>query len=865
MKKIWKASLASVCAAAMLTSSLLSTAGEKKSVKAAVGADMWTTYNSFIVLQDNEDMEGGNLISPKKLSQGDELRQKGLNVDMFRGETEGAQLIVTPETRVNEYTVSVSDLVNVGDSEKKIEKENVEIFKQHYAYVGNNSAEGWNLHFATGYYPDVMIPIDGVIKNNENFIEAGKNQGFTFEVTVSADEEKYPAGTYRGTISLTMDGAVEEIPLVVRVRDITIEKSYMISTAASANSLDRAAYEMCLDYHVIPQFMPHAASSPEAFVRELRRYWDDPDFTNYEIPNYFGSGYFYKFAYAIAEACIEDGINYFERAIMYMQQVDEPHSGEYASSQIAGHHAQKASVIGALKTKYSNDADALAIISEWLQDAVNNIPFIIANDIWVVTIRAEDFDTVNQAISFANNGGRWRGEELAHEYRQVIGDLPILTYNNGGIITMGMSLPALGSSMRNLGWACSQYDIDGHLWWDIDSAMLFNPPGDANGYWTSDYYDDLNAFSNSYGHARLITPAKKYGNPDEWLPTLRLRNFRDGVDDFDLLYTLEKLYNDGLLAEHGIEAYDFDALMEWVYTQGLSSGYVYVPDDGHIVEEMRTIVMDLIELAQSDVKYVNGGVAFNGTKATFSFYADADKVTVNGETVSGLNNRYDYTIANINTTPRVNVVIEKDGKTYNFSAAVFEFGELKSAFDVNGMTAANVTNFVASSPAGGIASTDVPAGTVTFDQASKKVTFNIQSAYGYDVIQSMDYVPQFTLNETFFGVDNIFDLYYVSMKIRIKFTNPPVRSSDQQAVDFVPLYLSYVSGYSSTTFGNFIFDYVEDGWCERTIVFKIDRAAISDATSINFCFMSYHSDMFNMGATVEISDVYFTLYQHQVQ
>ena len=131
MKKFLKASLAGVFAATMLSSSILPTVGAKKSVKADVGANLWTTHNSFIVLQDNADMKGNDLVSPAVLAQGEELKQTGLNVDMFRGETEGAQLIVTPESRVNAYTVSVSDLVNTADSSKKIESGNVEIFKQH--------------------------------------------------------------------------------------------------------------------------------------------------------------------------------------------------------------------------------------------------------------------------------------------------------------------------------------------------------------------------------------------------------------------------------------------------------------------------------------------------------------------------------------------------------------------------------------------------------------------------------------------------------------------------------------------------------------------------------------------------------------
>lgn len=864
MKKIVKSAIATACAAALFSSVFTPVGAEREVGVAANGPTLWSTYNSYVVLQDPEDMQGGQIVSPTVLASGDDLLSEGLSVDMYQGESEGAQLVITPKTNVAAFNATASDLKRVG-GEEKISAENVRIYKQHYAYVGYKEGSSANLneYIPFGMYPDMLLPMEAAVRAGENTIEAGKNQALTVDVTVGADEG-LPAGNYKGEITLTIDGSEQKIPLNVRLRDIVKERSYMISTAASAGGLSRKGYEMLLDYHICPQFMPQAASSPEDFVRELRRYWNDPNFTNYEIPNTQLQN-FYQFARAIALASIEDEVNYFERAVMYMQNVDEPHDGEYAASIVKPYITAKTTLCNELKKEL--------VGYDYVKEGIMNIPFIIANDNWYKTLRAEDFNTdENPCISFACAiGSMFKGEEVLFEYVEEAKDSPILCYANGAFPHFGMALPSPSGSMRLLGWSCARWNLDGHLWWDIDCTQLFNPVGEQNAYYSRDYYNDLNSFAASFGDGSVMYPAKYYGEADEWYASIRMQNYRDGADDFDLLVMLEKAYEDGLLDKYGLaDDYDFDDLLEWVYQKGLSTTATYYADDGSVAVEMRKTIMDLLELASSPLSFVNGGVSFEGAKATYTFYADAKEVKADGKTVSGLNGEYKVVLEDVNTNPSFSIVLtDKNGEQYTFEASVFEYGKLYNAFEVSGVTAENVTSFAASSPEGGASKTAVPAGTVTYNESTKTLSFKVESATGYSVKDSIDYSPEFSLKASFFGKENIFDVYYVTMKIRVKLLGDPVRSTDGKPVDSVPLAVNFVNGYAVTRFNSFVIgeetcEY-NDGWYERTISFQIDRASVSKADSLRFDFTSYHTDKYNMGALVEVSDIYFALYPHKVQ
>lgn len=53
-------------------------------------------------------------------------------------------------------------------------------------------------------------------------------------------------------------------------------------------------------------------------------------------------------------------------------------------------------------------------------------------------------------------------------------------------------------------------------------------------------------------------------------------------------------------------------------------------------------------------------------------------------------------------------------------------------------------------------------------------------------------------------------------------------------------------------------DETSDGWRERTVIIKISRrGALKSVNAIKFYFADYHNNVYDGGATVEISDVTF--------
>ena len=115
-------------------------------------------------------------------------------------------------------------------------------------------------------------------------------------------------------------------------------------------------------------------------------------------------------------------------------------------------------------------------------------------------------------------------------------------------------------------------------------------------------------------------------------------------------------------------------------------------------------------------------------------------------------------------------------------------------------------------------------------------------------------MPSFTLKNKAFGCEDIYDKYYVQMKIRIK---PNDTTLGDQSVGVI----LEENSSSSKELRSLLFrksDETSDGWRERTVVIKISRrGALGSVKAIKFVFSDYHNNVYDGGATVEISDVTF--------
>ncbi len=886
MKRALQAGVLSLFIGTVALSSFPPATGKSQVAAANAKAELWTTYNSYYVLQEPSAMTGKYISSPEKFPVSESAP---LRVDMCQGESEGVQLIMTAKEDISSFNLTVSNLQQVG-GEGVIPSSDIDVYKQHYMDPIESAVEihEENVPFIDSRYPDILIPIDSVVALQENTVDNGKNQGISIEIEAK-DAATTPAGTYQGTVTLTLENEVTELPLVVTVHEIDLTEHHYMSSGASGgmSSATRASYEMMMeDFHLMAQFMPGSASSPERTLEELERYWDNPSFTNYEITSWSDAGVFYKYVYAIAQASSPEK-NYLSKAVVYIQAADEPADAKEAGELTQTYVNEKERVISQLPNMFPGDDQKTVEWRNTLAQTIRDITLYIPHGNWHVNMLAKDFDvsgsiekTGKLPLTFCFSPSTVMfGEEVFLEHQKIAGQ-PMWTYVNSGWPEMGYSLPNYGHALVNLGWFCAEMDMVGKLFWDIDMVRTMIPG--MGTYESRDYYNNSNSFDTGTGgggQAYLVVQAKKYGEPDEWLPTLRLRNFRDGAEDYDLLYELEELYNSKLNA-HGLTELDFDKSMEWVYDKGFDWRY-YVPDNGKTVLEMKKIAMDLYELADSDFNFLLTGIEKVGKTATATMYANTDTLTVNGQTVQKQNGKYVFSW-DYSENPEFDVVLTKDGKTETFSASTYDFGPLENG--LKNLTSENVMQYVTSSTEG-FALDKIPAGTASFEDGTLK--FNITRGEVGEMVDedgnvvvdqkgdpvtitmtdAMGYMPRFTLGAEMFDTTNLKEVYYVNMKVRIKLKGKPLfrgEESDQFTVTVGALSeMDIIMGTIGKEVNSFTFtdEYLtSDGWYERDLCFLIEHLTEGDVAALGFTLTSFHANSYNMGAYVEIPMLWYSAY-----
>ena len=804
------------------------------------GVRLWTTYNTYTVLQDPSSMALDYVTPPEVLSEGEDLL---LDIKMGRGEDEGAQLIITPEKDVKSYNVTVSDLTS---GENVIPKEDIEIFNQYYSYV---TMSFQNVKYVpTGMTPDYLIPMDWAVAYGENTIKGGHNQGITIQVESKVDTVP---GVYTGAVTLTLDGEKREIPLSVTIVDVDLSVSAMPIIAASAGEfMDRAVYEKLLDYRVMGQYMFRGNQSPDMMVEELRRYYDEPRFSCYEIPN-VSVEVFESYVRAIAMACDTDQKNYFTKALCYLQLIDESHDLDLVLTTTRSYVAKKDSIISQLGSLMPNSS---ADFRQTVADSIASFPLYSA----IRQVDWGDLDPAAEGLTFCMNYYDCGISEEVDKYYADLSATRPLVYSNNYFPAIANSHPNYGQANRYMGWTNQKYDYAGMLLWaanEITTEVTANR-GTAEQYRVREYFDDQISWSTNYGGANFVVPAKKYGQPLDWVVSLRLAAMRDAVEDYNLITALDNSYAT-LAKEYGVTM-DFDECIDLIYKRAFYTSYTYHVDSGATLYEMREMIFDLIELANGNSKMMLTGGKLEGNKATMSFYANADAVKVNNQSQTANNKKYTYAW-NLNDKDSVKIELVKAGETETFNGRMFSYGSTRSIADNVALTQENITNYAQSSTAGGRGY--IPAGTVDYDANNQTIKFGIPKAEG-TALQTIGYAPKFTLDASIFGVDNFYDVSYVSMKIRVKY-----RSGQAQAT--VPLTIKLTKSETETlNLWTVLFNkdtYVGDGWHERYVTFCVDKHTLGDPKKLTFAFdrASYTwSKTYMMGADVEVSDIHYSLCQY---
>ena len=243
-----------------------------------------------------------------------------------KGEKESGQFIMRSDEDISSYDVSISDFTA---GQATISAQNVEICKQVYTYCSDNIAYDGALE--AGWYPDALIPLKYIQNKGEDVVKAGENQGFWLTVSIPETAE---AGTYSATVTFTYNetGSIT-VPVTLTVYNFTLQSTPTFISRFGlyddwlhygelTNSVEKYMqyHDFLLEYNVTAT--PHETYSPEEFVEYVRKYYDR--ITVLQLP--YKSldtatndwNYMQVRMSALLQACIDDGVNYFDKAMYRM-------------------------------------------------------------------------------------------------------------------------------------------------------------------------------------------------------------------------------------------------------------------------------------------------------------------------------------------------------------------------------------------------------------------------------------------------------------------------------------------------------------------------------------------------------------------
>lgn len=603
--------------AALLALMTLSVFGLSSCENLSNKVEVWSTYNTLKVMQSLHEY-------PK-------LDAK-ISTELFIGETEGAQLLYTPESDIDKFELVQGELKS---GENLFNAENIKIYVQKYVNVIAKTHLQKNDAYPTGYTPDFLLPMDLACEYGENNSKAGNNQGFYVEFT--ADSETLP-GTYTGVFLLKTDDITTEIPVAVTVRNITVSHSYgkssfglyqnmlMYGEMDSSDEMYTRYYESLMrDYKTLLMHVPNGLEL-DKFADSVIHYYDEPQFISYGIPCFgggdaqFDEAAFYDYVYEIASRCTPDKI-YLDKAYVYPLMADEPASA--AKREIMNQVTKARDLLDEVIIERLNNAGFFeqygGIEGDFalvMKDVLDNLSCVITTD--AIEGFGEEVDSYCPPIQYFSTSylrelykdheARNSGETWFYTCMQ-----PLYPYPSHHVDDY-----LIGS--RTMRWMQMAYGLEGYLYWNTSWYT-------ASGY-VDCYTDPVRFYQNGApynGDGYLTYPGAKYGHKG-FLPSLRLVAYRDGQEDYDLLCYYEECLK---------EVYGDEISVNEVFASSYASlfgGAIYNPDDRTLLSE-RALLLDRTETLNSETGLV-AYITERGPQKILNVYAKANtEVFVNGEKV----------------------------------------------------------------------------------------------------------------------------------------------------------------------------------------------------------------------------------------
>lgn len=566
------------------------------------------------------------------------LSDAGMYISGAKGEADSAQFIVKCDENVSSYDVVISDFKN-GD--EVISKENVEICKQIYTLCTTSS--GFMGTLPMGYYPDALIPLEYIKAEGEDVITKGKNQGFWLNVDIPDDAE---AGTYTATVTMTYNktGSVE-VPVTLEVYDFELgltdfKSCFMIwqgwlsyGELTSSNEKYMDYYDKLLDYNMFAYTFP--ADTPEMFVSYVREYYDK--IASFGMPYRAISNTQNDWPWArermvaLLDACIEDGINYFDKAYYYWDMYYD----EYTM----------------VPWRYPLVRPTLEGCNDMEAEIINQ--YVAAGKITADGEIAQSISGLRHAITAG-----W-DEEFSDLFGLCTPGHPLLAYTEQQEFAQELreekdvewwSYGCVGTDKYpNPGWEINDYmvtqreflwnsyanDIMGTLYWCVNAYCNVS-------YYTTwgyskilDFYTIASHEGVTNGDGYLFYPGAPYGS-DSPFASIRMAAYRDGVDDHTYMTQLTSLY-EALSEKYGVDAMDSKNFVSFLNEQLLGRNASKLNYEGTL--NAKDVLASAIVMAEKNGLVIDNLVV-EGNEIVYSFYAnDGVTLTLNGaelsSTVSG--------------------------------------------------------------------------------------------------------------------------------------------------------------------------------------------------------------------------------------
>ncbi len=498
----------------------------------------------------------------------------GMSASLAGNETESLQFVLNFGFDATEVRAEVGQLrSDAGDVL------DTELFRQHYIEVKTPTTDD----FEPGWYPDALIPMydgsDGGFANDSCDVPQGQNCGFWINVNAAPDQ---PAGEYSGTVSVSCAELDEPvlIDVTATVWDFSLSDQTESSTCFGVwmdhvqsygeykgyEDVDYGQlsvdYSMFLldKYRICPTYAPYSIDTQLA---EFAEYVSNPRVSQYAIPcagQYDeANGVFTPSEATVRFVQILREAGLLDKGVFYV--TDEPADDEATNAK-------------------------LAAINRALKELCPECPNIVTT-----APRPSCYGGVVDAWCGLFNAPSMYEENI--RYRQSLAET-VWWY---GCVTPEYPYPnyQLTNDLLNIrliSWMQRDYNISANLFWSTTVMRKFL--ADQEIYTDRDVWTDPNAFGSSPGDGYLLYPGFEGDGivgRNEPVPTIRINNIRDGIEDYIYLEMVEAKLSSKLQAL-GASA-DIDMLMDSFY-DALYDSVGSINYDGELVKTARAIAAEQI-------------------------------------------------------------------------------------------------------------------------------------------------------------------------------------------------------------------------------------------------------------------------------